>query len=123
MQEVQDNKPLPSAGLRERKRADTHARIQAEAMRLFIERGFEATTLDDIAEAAFLSRRTLFHYFESKEEIVLSHTAEFPDAIATAVAHRAADVPLLDMAEGALVEMITPSQYPPFRPPHRLKRE
>src|SRR3546814_14501855 len=76
-------------------------------MRLFIERGFEATTLDDIAEAAFLSRRTLFHYFESKEEIVLSHTAEFPDAIAEAVAHRAADVPLLDMAEAALVEMIT----------------
>src|SRR3546814_15195270 len=95
MQEVQDNKPLPSAGPRERKRADTHARIQAEAMRLFIERGFEATTLDDIADAAFLSRRTLFHYFESKEAIVISHTAEFPDAIDEAVAQRPADLPRL----------------------------
>src|SRR3546814_11066898 len=90
MQEVQDNKPLPSAGLRERKRADTHARIQAEAMRLFIERGFEATTLDDIVEAAFLSRRPLFHYFMSMEEIVISHTAVFPDTIDVTVAHRAA---------------------------------
>src|SRR3546814_13828748 len=92
-------------------------------MRLFIERGFEATTLDDIAEAAFLSRRTLFHYFESKEEIVLSHTAEFPDAIAEAVAHRAADVPLLDMAEGALVEMITRYQSPKLRELARLIRD
>src|SRR3546814_18014206 len=114
MQEVQDNKPLPSAGLRERKRADTHARIQAEAMRLFIERGFEATTLDDIAEAAFLSRRTLFHYFESKEELVLSHPAEFPDAIAEAVAHLAADVPLLAMANGALAKIITRFLSPHF---------
>src|SRR3546814_16094418 len=92
-------------------------------MRLFIERGFEATTLDDIAEAAFLSRRTLFHYFESKEEIVLSHTAEFPDAIAEAVAHRAADVPLLDMAEGALVEMITRYPSPQLRELARLIRD
>src|SRR3546814_2428721 len=84
-------------------------------MRLFIERDFEATTLDDIAEAAFHSRRTLFHYFESKEEIVLPHTADFPDSIAEAVAHRAADVPLLDMAEGALVEMITRYQCPQSR--------
>src|SRR3546814_4564653 len=92
-------------------------------MRLFIERDFEATTLDDIAEAAFLSRRTLFHYFESKEEIVLPHTAEFPDAIAEAVAHRAADVPLLDMAEGALVEMITRYQSPQLRELARLIRD
>src|SRR3546814_12307382 len=97
MQEVQDNKPLPSAGLRERKRADTHARIQAEAMRLFIERGFEATTLADIAEAAFLSRRPLFHYFAAKEQIVHSPTAESPAPVAVALAHRAAGVTLLDM--------------------------
>ncbi len=61
MQPVQ--KQIP-AGLRERKRTETHARIQAEAIRLFLERGFETTTLDDIAEAAGVSRRSLFHYFE-----------------------------------------------------------
>jgi hypothetical protein len=42
-------------------------------------------TLDDIAEAADVSRRSLFHYFESKEEIVLSARADFPNIIAEAI--------------------------------------
>lgn len=112
---MKNKKSVSSIGLRERKRVDTHARIQAEAMRLFMACGFEATTLDEIAEAAFLSRRTLFHYFRSKEEIVLSHTAEFPDAIAEAVTHRPVGEPLLDMAESALVDMVTRYQSPQLR--------
>ena len=103
MQEVQKSSPL--TGLRERKRAKTLARIQDEAMRLFIERGFETTTLDDIAEAADVSRRSLFHYFESKEEIVFSTRADFPALITEAVARRPADEPLLDMVENALKDM------------------
>jgi AcrR family transcriptional regulator len=105
MQEVQ-NKSTP-VGLRERKRAETHARIQAEALRLFLERGFETTTLDDIAEAAGVSRRSLFHYFESKEEIVLSARADFPNIIAQAVGRRPAGEPLLDMVENALIDTAT----------------
>jgi AcrR family transcriptional regulator len=98
--------PLPG-GLRERKRAETHARIQAEALRLFLERGFEATTLDDIAEAADVSRRSLFHYFESKEEIVLSARADFPNIVAEAVGRRPAGESLLDMVENALIDTAT----------------
>jgi len=105
MQDVQEYKSSSSAGLRERKRAETHARIQAEAMRLFLERGFEATTLDDVAAAAEVSRRTLFHYFGSKEEIVFSTKAGFPDRIRAAIAARPADEPLLDMVENALTDM------------------
>ena len=105
MQEVQ-NKSTP-VGLRERKRAETHARIQAEALRLFLERGFETTTLDDIAEASGVSRRSLFHYFESKEEIVLSARADFPNIIAQAVGRRPAGEPLLDMVENALIDTAT----------------
>ena len=67
MQVVQDK----ISGLRERKRADTHARVHSAAMELFSRKGFEATTLDDIASAAGVSRRSLFHYFASKEDIVL----------------------------------------------------
>ena len=92
---------------RERKRAETHARIQAEAIRLFLERGFETTTLDDIAEAADVSRRSLFHYFESKEEIVLSARADFPNIIAEAIGRRPAGEPLLDMVENALIDTAT----------------
>ena len=69
---MQDKISDTDRGLRDRKRANTHARIQAEGLRLFLERGFEATTLDEVAEAAEVSRRTLLNYFGSKEEIVFS---------------------------------------------------
>jgi AcrR family transcriptional regulator len=105
MQEVQKTTASASASLRARKRAETHARIQAAALRLFLERGFEATTMDDIARAADVSRRSLFHYFASKEEIVFSAKADFPDHLRQAVAGRPADEPLFDMVENALVDM------------------
>jgi AcrR family transcriptional regulator len=72
-----------------------------------LERGFEATTLDDIAEAADVSRRSLFHYFESKEEIVLSARADFPNIVAEAVGRRPAGESLLDMVENALIDTAT----------------
>ncbi|GJD61033.1 TetR/AcrR family transcriptional regulator [Methylobacterium frigidaeris] len=62
--------PKPE-GLRARKRQETLQRIAETGLRLFGERGYEATTLDAIAEAAGISRRTFFSYFRSKEEILL----------------------------------------------------
>jgi len=52
------------------------AEIGAIAMDLFLERGFEVTTFDDIATAAGISRRSLFRYFGTKEDIVLFHLAD-----------------------------------------------
>ncbi|WP_232493093.1 TetR/AcrR family transcriptional regulator [Novosphingobium kaempferiae] len=74
-------------------------------MRLFLEHGFEATTLDDIAAAADVSRRSLFHYFGSKEEIVFSTKADFPALVAEAIGRRPVEEPLLDMVENAFVEL------------------
>jgi AcrR family transcriptional regulator len=59
------------AGLREHKRALTERAIVDAAMELFVERGFAATTVEDIATAAGVGRRTLFRYFPTKEDIVL----------------------------------------------------
>jgi mycofactocin system transcriptional regulator len=47
----------------------SHAAIEAAAFRLFAERGFDDTTVDDIAEAAGIGRRTLFRYYPSKYDI------------------------------------------------------
>ncbi len=59
------------SGLRERKKAKTHAAIQEHAMRLFAEQGYEATTVEQIAAAAEVSPSTLFRYFPTKQDIVL----------------------------------------------------
>jgi AcrR family transcriptional regulator len=58
-------------GLRERKKLKTRASIQREAMRLFLQKGFQATTIEEIAEAVEISPSTFFNYFASKEEVVL----------------------------------------------------
>jgi AcrR family transcriptional regulator len=61
-----------SVGLRERKRRETLQRIAEVGLRLFIANGYEATTLEMIAAEAGISRRTIFYYYKSKEEILLA---------------------------------------------------
>ena len=57
-------------GRRERRRQETHARIFESAMRLFAERGFANTPVEDITEAADVAKGTFFNYFPSKEAIL-----------------------------------------------------
>jgi AcrR family transcriptional regulator len=59
-----------STGLRERKKLKTKAAIQKEALRLFLKKGFDETTIEEIAAAAEISPSTFFNYFSSKEEVV-----------------------------------------------------
>lgn len=59
-----------AAGARERKRVATRQRISEEALRLFLAHGYQGTTVDAIADAAGISRRSFFSYFESKDDIL-----------------------------------------------------
>ena len=61
----------PAVGLRERKKAKTKAAIREHALRLFHEQGYQATTVEQIAEAAEVSPSTFFRYYPSKEDVVL----------------------------------------------------
>jgi AcrR family transcriptional regulator len=66
-----DTFPEISLGRRERKKLRTRALIQQEALRLFLDQGFEATTIEEIAEAADIAPSTFFNYFPTKEDVVL----------------------------------------------------
>jgi len=60
----------PAPGLRERKKASLRAAIQRQALRLFREQGYEATTVSQIAAAAEVSESSFFRYFPTKEDLV-----------------------------------------------------
>ncbi|GGS66130.1 TetR family transcriptional regulator [Planobispora rosea] len=74
--------PPHAEGLRERKKARTRRTIQEHALRLFAEQGYEATTVEQIAEAAEISPSTFFRYFPAKEDVVLPDDY---DALVTAL--------------------------------------
>ncbi|HEX9587457.1 MAG TPA: TetR family transcriptional regulator [Bradyrhizobium sp.] len=110
-------------GLRERKRQQTRERLTRVAMALFLERGFEATTLDDIAAAADISRRSFFHYFASKEDVVFTWQEESTAALIAAVAARPANESMLTAAENAISAMVRQLEPGEAMAMARLKRD
>ncbi|GAC1041502.1 TetR family transcriptional regulator [Rhizobium sp. No.120] len=89
-------------GRRERKRRQTRERIEAAALKLFLERGFDATTIEDITEAADVSKRSFFDYFPSKEEVVAAWQDGFARELIDAVAVQPEDASIIDVIEAAV---------------------
>lgn len=79
-------------GLRERKKQRTYSAISGAAIALFLERGYENVSITQIAEAAEVSRRTLFAYFPAKEDLVLHRIADHETEAARVVRDRPGDV-------------------------------
>ncbi|MFE9812799.1 TetR family transcriptional regulator [Streptomyces sp. NPDC005548] len=88
-----ETSPAPM-GLRERKKQKTRERIRREAYNLFAEHGYEATTVDQIADAAEVSPSTFFRYFPTKEDVVVQD--EYDPALAEALRARPAAESVVD---------------------------
>ncbi len=83
-------------GLRERKKRITRARLIDAAVNLVASRGYEATTVDQIAAAVDVSPRTVAHYFPSKDLLLLSTVLRYAGAVGTELARVPRELPPLD---------------------------
>jgi AcrR family transcriptional regulator len=93
-------------GLRERKRRETSERIVEKGLKLFVKNGYEATTLDLIAQAAGISRRTFFYYFKAKEEVLLAaHDSGFREALRPMMLGQAPDRAPLEAVQKCLIKL------------------
>jgi AcrR family transcriptional regulator len=90
----------PRLGLRERKKIKTRQAIRRAAYDLIRKQGYETTTIEQIAEAAEVSPSTVFRYFPTKEDIVL--TDGYNPILETVLRSRPADEPVLTSLRIAL---------------------
>jgi AcrR family transcriptional regulator len=81
--------PGPELGLRERKKRRTREFIAETARRLFVEAGFEAVTVAEVAREAEVSEKTVFNYFPTKEDLVYWRMGTFEDELLAAIRNRA----------------------------------
>jgi len=113
----------PSAdGWRERKRQETRARIAETGIRMFVEKGFEATRLDAIAEAAGIAKRTFFHYFESKEALLFAYEDKAEQGVRRALARTPNEMPPFEAMRAALMAMVAEFGTDEARTLNRLLR-
>ncbi|QIB47879.1 MULTISPECIES: TetR/AcrR family transcriptional regulator [Streptomyces] len=86
---------MPTTGRRERKKAATRQKIADTALRLFLERGYDAVGIRDVAAEADVAVTTLFSHFASKEALVFEQDDTFEQRLTQAVTDRAPDEPLI----------------------------
>src|SRR6266705_2265637 len=96
-------------GLRERKKQQTWGLIAQTARRLFQEHGFDAVTVADVAREADVSRKTVFNYFPTKEDLFYSGLAAFERFVTEPRGLLAADAPDAGERPLAIIRLITGS--------------
>jgi AcrR family transcriptional regulator len=102
-------------GLRERKKQQTRDTIARVALELFAERGYEETTLADIAEAADVSPRTIFAYYEGKEDILFCGEGAFLDTLKQLLQERPAGNTTIDSIREFLASIEPPDEQARLR--------
>jgi AcrR family transcriptional regulator len=102
-------------GLRARKKQKTYDTIARVALELFAERGYDETTLAEIAEAADVSPRTIFAYFDSKEEILFCDAPEHLEELKRGLEERPEGSTTVDAIRGLLESMPPPDELAMLR--------
>lgn len=97
----------------------SHAAIEQAAFSLFAERGFEATTLEAIAQAVGVGRRTLFRYYRSKNDIPWGQFDRTLDSFRELLAAMPPELPLLDAIGRGVVEF---NRFPADASPSHVER-
>lgn len=97
-------------GLRARKRQQTLQRISEVALQLFVARGYEATTLEEISAAAGISRRTFFYYFNSKDDILHASVGVYADDLKVLVIESVSTGTPLEVVRDAVLKLVGPDR-------------
>ena len=90
--------------------ATTHGELSTIALQLFLERGYEETTVEDIAAAAGIGRRTLFRYFPSKNDLPWGDFDALLTMMREHLRHLRPDLPVMEALRGAIIEF---NRFPP----------
>src|SRR5687767_8229874 len=93
-------------GLRERKKRRTRDALIDAAYNLVIGQGYEATTVDQIADAVEVSPRTFFRYFGSKEDVVLDLQDRIWDAVHESFENQPPELPVVAAIRAAMSEVL-----------------
>lgn len=93
-------------GRRERKKLRTREQLVDAAFELFEKKGFEATSIEEIADAVDVSSRTFFRYFGSKEDVVLTFQDEMMATMLQALTERPPDEPIMTAMRKTAVRLI-----------------
>jgi AcrR family transcriptional regulator len=97
-------------GLRERKKQQTRDTIARVALQLFAERGYDETTLAEIAEAADVSPRTIFGYFQSKEDILFCEEPHYLENLKRKLDERPPGTTTIDAIRDLLTSVDPPDE-------------